>query len=243
MEKLIIEQWIDERSNCGVGGVILKRDESKSLNIDFSGALDLHFTLKNYNNNPIFIIGKDNYLVYEIFDKLYNDIINGVVFEPLSNLEINRIINKCELNEQDYYQVLKNEFEKEVENKKEFKERAQELGLVVDDKIIWRSDDYPIDIAPYVLIEKLESVYKLTFGIPKVERELSSIEDYFLYDSKCISVRIRNSGSRYNYFNICFMRAYKALINLDFQNHQIHIEEYMIDKMLESGMKLERILK
>ena len=41
------------------------------------------------------------------------------------------------------------------------------------------------------------------------------------------SIRFRNSGSRYEPFNICFMQMYNELKNYDSNCHQIHIEEYL----------------
>ena len=59
---------------------------------------------------------------------------------------------------------------------------------------------------------------------------------------KTISVRLRNSGSRYDPCNIVFMETFKALMNME-ETNQIHIEEYLIDKKLEKGLSLERILR
>ena len=41
-----------------------------------------------------------------------------------------------------------------------------------------------------------------------------------------ISIRFRNSGSKYKPFNICFMRLFNNLQNYDPDYHQITIEEY-----------------
>ena len=49
---------------------------------------------------------------------------------------------------------------------------------------------------------------------------------------KSYSVRIRNSGSRYGYFNVIFMRMYNKLCQYEPNFHQIHIEEYMYQKKL-----------
>ena len=48
-----------------------------------------------------------------------------------------------------------------------------------------------------------------------------------------IPIRFRNSGSRYDPFNIIFMRMYERLKKIDDVNdygHQIHMEEYLYEK-------------
>ena len=242
MEKLTIKKWVDETSRCGVGGVILTRG-SKSLDISFQGNLDLYFSLTNFGDDATFIIGKDNYQVYELFDTLYNDVINGNVFEPMSEKDIDYLIEECEWFETDYHEALKKKLKYEEERRDEFKEEAKYLGLVKDNKIKWCSDDYSLDIAPFVVIEKLDNIFKLTFGKPKVERELDYLESFGLCRNDILSIRFRNSGTYYSSFNMCFMKLYNALMELDYENHQIHLEEYLIDKEIDKGIKLERILR
>ena len=48
--------------------------------------LDLHFILRNFNEDKNFIIGKDNYQVYEIFDELYKEIVNTKVSDNLKDV-------------------------------------------------------------------------------------------------------------------------------------------------------------
>ena len=48
-----------------------------------------------------------------------------------------------------------------------------------------------------------------------------------------IPIRFRNSGSRYDPFNIIFMRMYEKLKKINDVNeygHQIHIEEYLYEQ-------------
>lgn len=79
MENLIIERWKDKTRNDGVSSIILKREELE-LEIKFQGNLDLYFSISNFNNNPVFLIGKDNYKIYELFDVLYNEVLNGITY-------------------------------------------------------------------------------------------------------------------------------------------------------------------
>ena len=59
-----------------------------------------------------------------------------------------------------------------------------------------------------------------------------------LMDPRRITVRFRNSGSRYDPFNIIFMKLYQGLYELDYEYHQIHIEEYLLDSKIK-----RRVLK
>ena len=71
---------------------------------------------------------------------------------------------------------------------------------------------------------------------------LAPNDDYYIltfYKSKnylfqSYGVRIRNSGSRYNHFNVPFMRMYHRLCEYDYESnyHQIHMEEYLYQKKL-----------
>lgn len=93
--------------------------------------------------------------------------------------------------------------------------------LFKNNKIIFISDDGFIENGSRFIIEKIdEDTYKLTFkkGI------------YSEVTIQTFSIRISNSGSRYEPFNTVFMSMYKKLKEYDFNNHQIHIEEYMYIK-------------
>ncbi|MBE6154522.1 MAG: hypothetical protein E7163_02980 [Firmicutes bacterium] len=242
MDKLTITKIDVEYKNGLYSRIVLKRGKQE-LNIDFSGALDLHFALKNCKENNTFIIGKDNYGVWLLFDKLYNEVMSGQVFNPITDLDINMLIDECELFDVDYHNALKERYERYETIKKEDLQNGIRTGLIVDDKIIWRDDDFDIDVAPYLMIEKINDIYKLTFDVPEFKRELDTFEEHLLCNKDTISIRIRNSGSRYYSFNSVFMRLYRSLVDLATDIPQISIDEYLIDKELERGMKLERILK
>ena len=47
-----------------------------------------------------------------------------------------------------------------------------------------------------------------------------------------VSIRFRNSGSRYNPFNIIFMKMFNKLQEYNPEYHQIHIEELEYQKKL-----------
>ena len=94
--------------------------------------------------------------------------------------------------------------------------------------IDWYSDEFPDDIASRLIIKKEEESFKLTF--------IKSKEDYdgiFM----TYSIRFRNSGSRYHPYNIVFMNMYNKLKKHDFDNHQIHIEEYLYNQKVKKKVK------
>ena len=115
-----------------------------------------------------------------------------------------------------YYNYEKNDyFEEKINN------------VYKDGKIEWLSDDFYDEIASKFVIEKQEEVFKLTFY--KSKREYDGI-------MKTFSVRLRNSGSRYEPFQSNFMTMYRELKTYDINCHQIHIEEMLYkEKVLKKG--------
>lgn len=91
-------------------------------------------------------------------------------------------------------------------------------NLFHDDVIEWYSDELPVDIASKLTIKKEDETFKVLF-----EKSKEFQDGIFL----TYSIRFRNSGSRYNPFNICFMKMYNSLKEYDPNNHQIHMEEYL----------------
>lgn len=235
MNILSFSKWIDEKSCDGISSVTFKRDGDKEFKMFFAGNLDLYFSISNFENNPSFIIGKENYAVYNIFDRLYNDIISGVLIN-CDDFDRNSVIF-----ETDYFR----DFEMRTSEMRECTLKfLKDTKLVNDDKIEWHSDDFDYDIAPYFEISKFFNSYKISFIIPSLTRKLSDEELFYLpkRDDDFISVRIRNSGSRYGMFNIPFMRAYTSLLELDNELNQIHFVEYLILEQVKKGESLEKIL-
>ena len=205
MEKLKVSKWSDGNRE-EVNGVILSRGDHH-LDISFQGNQDLYFTLYGKkDSDDTFVIGKDNYEVYQMFDNLYYSVMGGIIFDE------------------------------------DRRNRAKETGLIHGKKITWKRDDYREDVDPFFEIEKRENAYLLKFGKPTPERELELDEYMWLdqYDSH--TVRLRTSGSRYDYFYIPFMELYRNLRGIDTHSHQIHMEEYLIDKQIENGKPLKKIL-
>ena len=234
-------QLYKERDDGNYYDIKLSRGD-KTLSIFFGGNLDLYFSLEKFGNDPTFIIGKDNYEICTLFDELYNNIVNANIYEKLTDKEINFIILMSELEEEDYHQKIAEELKRREKYERNLRKSTQYINLVQDGVIIWKSDEYFDEIAPFIKIKKQENSFILEFGKPLIPNEYKNDDDLMLMDPRRITVRFRNSGSRYEPFNIMFMKLYQGLCKLDYEHHQIHIEEYLIQERINKGESLKRIL-
>lgn len=115
------------------------------------------------------------------------------------------------------YESIKNNkvyYSNEADDYREIKENE----LFKNDMIEWYSDELPMDIASKLTIKKEDETFKILF-----EKSKKSWDGIFI----TYTIRFRNSGSRYNPFNINFMQMYNGLKEYDPNYHQIHIEEYL----------------
>lgn len=231
-----------ERNDGNYYDIKLSRG-NKTLSIFFGGNLDLYFSLEKFDNDPTFIIGKDNYEIYTLFDELYNNIVNAKIYEKLTDKELNFIILISELEEEDDHQKIAEELKRREKYERNLRKSTQYINLIQDGVIIWKSDEYFDEIAPFIKIKKQENSFILEFGKPIILDEYKNDADLMLMDPKRITVRFRNSGSRYEPFNIIFMKLYQRLCKLEYDHHQIHIEEYLIQERINKGESLSRILK
>lgn len=90
--------------------------------------------------------------------------------------------------------------------------------LYNNDKVSWHCDDFQYNEGNILNIYPYEDKYILEFE--NIRNNLFDI----------CSVRISNSGSRYNPFNILFMNMFLELQKYNPEEHQIHIEEYIYNK-------------
>ena len=98
-------------------------------------------------------------------------------------------------------------------------------NLYKNDTITWASDDDPIDSADRMSINKInDDLIRLTFKRTNLKTELPKY-------GHGISIRFRNSGSRYDPFNCNFMTMYKDIQTIDPIYHQMHIEELVYKKL------------
>ena len=242
MEKLKIKKWKDETRNDGVSGIIFKRG-NVLFEISFQGNLDLYFRIQSSKKTPPFefIIGKDNYKTYEIFDLLYKEVTNGITYFELTKSEIDKIVSNAEFFGEDYHEKLKKRELYIKTTKENVLKVSSRTGLIKGSSIIWKSDEYYEEVAPFFKIDKLENAYKITFDMPKITRELEIEERILYFNKNYISVRLRNNGSRYEMYNIPFMKMFNKLMTLDLEDQQIYLEEYIIEEMQKSR-ELEEIL-
>jgi len=184
-------------------------DDNKILTITFWGNLDLYWYLKSEEKREVdtFEITKENYFLYSLFDILYNDIVNCNLFKVYEE-ELSFVNSIKEL------QMIYNR--KENLNKV-FSEYEEYKRLYNGKYICWYSDDDSIEDANYVKIIKKEDKYVLEF--------FSNFKSSTLWLSN--TIRFRNSGSRYMPFNMIFMNMYNSLCSSEYDENQIHIEEYL----------------
>lgn len=187
-------------------------NDGKILRILYGGNLDLYMSvsdgelLGDENKSIDFDITKENYEVYSLFDRLYKRVINGEVFE-------------YDEEEMDDF------FPLESEATDYTKTYAYQLLVKPDMSIEWISDEGPIDQEDKVNISIFDNdTYRLRFT------RNSHPLDFGFKNSLGISVRFRNSGSRYDPFNCVFMGMYQEMQKIDPNYHQIHIAEVEYSK-------------
>lgn len=205
-------------------------EENKTLSIVFAGTGDLHWIIKNNKTDKdeeysydSFEITKENYQVYSLFEKLFYDIKNINIFDKECEFP-----PYVETDEEKKYYLEEQELEKKgyrMFNMAHYNDLYND-----EEKIItWVSDETGFEVANKVLIHKLENRFLIEFKTqPYVEGY--ERENNFL---GIMGIRFRNSGSRYNPFNIVFMRMFRKMQNIDDINdygHQIHMEEYLYER-------------
>ena len=201
-------------------------EENKYIGFIFGGNGDLYWSIHNKKkDDTFFVVTKENYDLYCLFEQLYFDIENINIFEENIPFYIEDENEKIK-----YIEDKKKEFEKEkaryrIHNKSNYNELFNN-----DNKTItWYSDETSHKVANVLKIIKKEECFKIEFStqpyIEGYDRDFNS--------SNYIPIRFRNSGSSYDPFNILFMKMYNKLQLIDDVNdfgHQIHIEEYLYNK-------------
>lgn len=187
-------------------------DSNKILTITFGGNLDLYWYSSSKEKKEVdtFEITKENYFLYSLFDILYNDIVNCNLFKVYDE----------ELSFVNSIKELQKIYNRKKELNKIFSEYEEYKRLYNGEYICWYSDDDSIEDANYVKIIKDDDKYILEF--------FSNFKSNTLWLSN--TIRFRNSGSRYMPFNMIFMEMYNSLCTSDYDENQIHIEEYLYKK-------------
>ena len=205
-----IKKIPNEREKCYDIELI---DNNKNLKILFAGNLDLYMIL---SNNEIIPYGKNISLYFDITKEDY-DIYS--IFDSLYEDIINGRPFGSDSLSSDYDYTRQEEYKKLVDSNL---------------NINWISDDGPPEIEDMLKISKIDNdTYRLTF----IRNDKPM--DFGFKHHMGISVRFRNSGSRYNPFNCLFMKMYHELQEIDSEYHQMHFEEmeYLKKKKIKDKRK------
>jgi len=183
-------------------------NDRKKFTIHFGGNLDLYWSFYDYDEEYAkkkitFEITKEDYILWELFNELYNDIRNCNIFK-VDDLEISFCNTKEELKEL---------FESNMEINERIKNSEVYKDIYDGKQIKWYSDEETENL---VTISKEIDKYILEYTPGK---KITYLDDY--------SIRFRNSGSRYSPFNIVFMEMYNKLKSGNYDFNQVHIEEYI----------------
>ena len=196
--------------------------ETGSFEIYYGGNLDLYWeyyyrgSIQTTTSEKI-IITRENYFLFALFNELYNDIKNTNLF----------VLDSSDFLYSSY--ITNADLKKEKERIRKLNQREKDKSfynakrLFKNGAIEWHSVESTYEDGSILTIKPCEEGYEVSFEKSK------ETEDSFL----TYAVRIRNSGSRYEYYNIPFMRMYQELIQGYLNNPQISIDEYMNQKRLE----------
>lgn len=224
---------------------IIIEEGNKSLRIFYGGNGDLYWVIndKDYNDKEPydFVITKENFNLYNLFDKLYNDIETINIYDNDDEEPYVPFDFESDEEKNEYLLKLKKEKEEEKELCRLFNHSNYNSLFNEDNKeITWYSDETSYKVSNILKIKKEDESYRLTFS----EQEYIEGYDEDFHSLGNIPIRFRNSGSRYNPFNIIFMRMYNNLKEIDDVNdigHQIDIEEYLYNVNHKSKvLKLNR---
>ena len=183
------------------GPTILFDEENNLLRFTFGGNGDLYWSIhsKNTNNHYTFVITKENYGVYILFEQLFNDI------------ETINIFDECYIPFYIETEEEKKEYFKNYEKENEYQKKKYRLfnysnyNELYDDNnktITWYSDETAHEVANILKIKKAEEKFIIEFY---TQPYINGYDEDF-HSPNHISVRFRNSGSSYDPFNIVFMK-------------------------------------
>ena len=205
---------------------VILQEGDQTLEIKYSANWDLYWTLRspNVDENNCFMVTKENYGVYRLFDQLFRDLEDINVFG-----EIEVPFYMQEEDEEAIRNYIR-EQEKSIESqKKKYRKNNESHYNELYDKdkktITWYSDETHSSVANYLRITKLDETFKVEFF---TQPHIKGYDKDF-HSTSYITVRFRNSGSTYDPFNTVFMRMYKGLCEVDDVNnfgHQVHMEEW-----------------
>lgn len=197
---------------------IVLEENNKKIIITFQGNLDLYFGIvSDKEDDKPFEITQENYAIYSAFEKLFNDIKEAQVYQiyPRINFE-NESEEEWQLESLDEEKARIKDLNEELLKYRKYDEKS----VFKDGKVEWHCDDFPYDEAPILTIEKKDD--KFLINVKDKNR------NHFFN-----GIRIRNSGSRHQPYNIVFMRMFNELQEYDPNHHQIHLNELEYQKKLK----------
>ena len=162
-------------------------------------------------------ITKEDNAIYTLFEQLYNRIKNASVFD----IDTEIALFESGLS---HFDSLADIYDFYKENVASLKESDAYHELFDGKTITWCSDEIYDDSNDLVKINFDGEKFILEFAKRKQNELLSSPYN--------IPVRFSNSGSRYNPFNVIFMRMFQDLQKYNTEFHQIHIEEYLYNQKI-----------
>ena len=182
--------------------------EDGVFEISFQNNLDLYW---RYINKK-YILNEPNEKEFYITKENY--FLYSLIEELYNNIKEYKPFGSLNEELNAHYQYLKN---------------TPERNLFKDNKVDWHSDDFVYENDSRLLIEKIDECFKITFIKSKKEYDDGILMTY--------SVRISNSGSRYNPQNIEFMNMYDKLKEYENNFHQVHVEEVIYQQKLLKKLK------
>ncbi len=186
---------------------VILTEDNKLLKIQLMNNGDLYWKIDDNKDSKIklFEIKKKDYQVYELFEILYNDIKNKNIYNIYNE------INMCTSKEQ--IQKVYNSYEQEKNYICDYEDINSDLSIT------WVSDNNYYNISNFVTILKKDDKFILIFNLRD-------------YQSRNV-IQFSNSCSRYKPYNICFMKHFRNLYNLEINKNQIHIDEYLYLKKVK----------
>lgn len=222
---------LKEKAEYGFN-VFLQEGE-KYLAFTYGGNGDLYWAIHNEEetlcddyDHDFFIITKENYGVYSLFEQLFSDIesINiyseDIPFYIDDDEEIRRYLQRRQKQIEEYKEQYR------LYNQGHYNELFDRNNQTVT----WYSDETSRKVSNFLTIKKEKDIFRIDFYIqPHIDGY-----DKDFHSIGYIPVRFRNSGSTYDPFNALFMKMYHALKEVDDVNdfgHQIHIEECLYQQV------------
>lgn len=196
---------IKEKNEMGTFDIRIEESIDKHLDIVFGDDGDIYWILDNYEvvdlqDDPMydtFMIFKKDYDIYQIFNELYEDLINGRIYHPEQLPSYCLMFDK---RAQEKENKRCDESNKEIQNNFRYKK------LVNNNVITWYSDEEQKCNAEILRISKKEDYILLEFI-----RQTKKDEQGHIRLPGWYSIRIRLDGSTYTPCENVFWRHFDNL--------------------------------